>query len=86
LKYLKPFDLYDNFEMEIEDVSGWSDNVFIKGKRERIFFEQCLTKIYENLTNILNEDVDFYKENLAKLIEKLNNLPIEVDFVTFYDL
>ncbi len=86
LKYLKPFDLYDNYEMEIEDVSGWDDNVFLKGKKKRDVFGICLQKLFESLENILEEETEFYKETLARLIKEFNDLPSEIDYVTLYDL
>lgn len=86
LNCLKPFDLYDKYEMDIEDVSGWDDEIFLNGKKERAFFQRCLQKVYENLENFLEEEIDFYKENLSKLIEKLTGLTEEIDFVTFYNL
>lgn len=88
IKHLTPFDL-EKHGLEIEDVDGWEDPIFLKGKRSPILFLDAIRKLQDNLEQLLNtEDFLFYKKPMHDFITGVEKLFASktVKYITFYDL
>lgn len=88
LQVLQPFSL-ESYDLEIEDVEGWEDPIFWKGRVAPQAFSDAFTQFKEVLPQLLSEeDWTFYQSPLAELSGDLEQLlhNSKIAYVTFYDL
>lgn len=87
-KCLAPFFL-EKYDLDIEDVEGWEDPIFLKGKMDPSLFLDVFTKFKNALPQLLSaEDWEFYQQPLQEFSADLDALlqDNEVAYLTFYDL
>ncbi len=87
-KLLVPFEL-EKHGLGIEEVEGWEDPVFWKGKRTTVVFVEALEAFGKALPRLMEEeDWMSYEKTFQTFLKKVQNLleKEEVKYLTFYNL
>lgn len=85
---LQPFDL-EQQGMDLEEVEGWGDPVFLKGKQNAANFLVAFEAFHALLPSLMEqEDWTFYAQRMEAFVIKLKTLVNKeiTTQLTFYDL